>query len=85
MAEQGRRVVLRHSRLIKRCGERVAHMSQGRGRLWEGPTDAAEVCRSCCPLLDLCRDYADKAGERWHVWGGSDRQGREPRGFVGTV
>lgn len=35
-------------------------------------TIAARICRAHCPLLDLCRDYADTAGERFGVWGGVD-------------
>lgn len=37
---------------------------------------AASLCSSC-PVVDLCHDYAETAGETWHVWGGVDRT--EPR------
>lgn len=37
----------------------------------ELPTDreAALACASC-PLLDLCREYAETAHPAWGVWGG---------------
>lgn len=34
--------------------------------------DAAEACRLGCPLLDLCREYADAQDERYGVLGGRD-------------
>ncbi len=33
---------------------------------------AAEMCQRC-PVLRECGDYAKAARERWHVWGGKDR------------
>lgn len=32
---------------------------------------AVQRCRAC-PVVRRCRDYADAAGEAWHVWGGVD-------------
>lgn len=36
---------------------------------------AATECRRC-PVLELCADAAEEAGERWHTWGGKDRRPR---------
>lgn len=38
--------------------------------------DRAHAARLCgtCPALAPCARYADLADERWHVWGGVDRQ-----------
>lgn len=38
---------------------------------------AAESCRVACPLLDVCRTYADAAHVQWGVWGGRDYEGAE--------
>lgn len=35
--------------------------------------EAAARCRESCPVLALCGAYADAAGEKHHVWGGSVR------------
>jgi hypothetical protein len=39
-------------------------------------TEAAEAC-AYCPLLEHCREYAELAGEVWHVWAGADRTPRQ--------
>lgn len=36
---------------------------------------AAELCLTACPVLDACHNYAEAAGEGWHVWGGRQRTG----------
>lgn len=38
-------------------------------------TDRREALKACghCPVLDLCRTYAEVSDEPWHVWGGQDR------------
>lgn len=42
---------------------------------------AKALCASC-PVLDLCRDYAVKAKEPYHVWGGTTPSSRGiPRGY----
>lgn len=33
---------------------------------------AAALCSSG-PVLDVCHDFAETTGERWHVWSGDDR------------
>lgn len=37
--------------------------------------DRREALKAChhCPVLDLCRTYAEVSDEPWHVWGGQDR------------
>lgn len=41
---------------------------------WAGdelPTDReAQLMCSTCPVIDLCRQYADEAHPAWSVWGG---------------
>ncbi len=48
--------------------------------LWYGdtPAERAEAAQRCngCAVLDLCAAAADEAGEKWGVWGGTDRQPR---------
>jgi hypothetical protein len=37
--------------------------------------EAVAACAEC-RVLQLCRDYADRSGEMWGVWGGRDRDQR---------
>ena len=41
----------------------------------DDPEDRAAAAFECegCPVIGLCRTYADLAGERFHVWAGVDR------------
>lgn len=41
----------------------------------DASTDRAAAARRCasCPVLTECHEYAEVAGERWHVWAGVDR------------
>lgn len=32
---------------------------------------AAAMCQGC-PVVLVCRSYSARAGEEWHVWGGTD-------------
>lgn len=54
-----------------RCGDPIAH------ELWlsDDREDRQTAARWCtgCPVLDLCGQAADAAGERFGVWGGKDR------------
>ena len=36
----------------------------------------AEVACGWCPVIDVCRDYAQAGRETCHVWGGIDRGSR---------
>lgn len=40
---------------------------------------ATGLCRTRCPVVDLCRDYAERAGESHHVWGGQNRHSMDLR------
>ncbi len=41
----------------------------------DDPDDRAEAALAChmCRLIDLWHEHAETTGERWHVWGGTDR------------
>lgn len=50
--------------------------------LWtsDNDTDRADAAERCtpCPVLALCANSADELGEKWMVYGGTDRRPARP-------